>query len=115
MKRNMRNQFPVPNSRIDKFWGGRDWRELAEARRIAGITQKIDQDRIIESLVPAFRQKLARAGFTYQDEAAPLFTNTKNAQMYHLLYLSHNDKGLKIWRGIKKVRPGGQRSLPGLD
>jgi three-Cys-motif partner protein len=111
MKRNLGNLLRVPDSRIDKFWGGKDWRDLPEARRIAGTSQKVDQDVIVESLVPAFRQKLRRAGFTYQDETAPLFTNTKNAQMYHLLYLSHNEIGLKIWRGIKKISPGGQRAL----
>jgi hypothetical protein len=64
--------------------------------------------------VAAFRQKLADAGFTHQDEAPPLFKNTKNAQMYHLLYLSHDEKGLKIWKGIKRIPPSGQRSLPGI-
>ena len=113
IKRNLRNFFPLTESPMDKFWGGRNWRDLPEARRAAGASQ--EENQIVKSLVSAFRQKLTDVGFTHQDEAAPLFTNTKNAQMYHLLYLSHNEKGLKIWRGIKKVRPGGQRSLPGLD
>ena len=111
MKRNLRNLLPVPDSRIDKFWGGKDWRELPEARRIAGASRRIEQDKVIESLVPAFRQKLRRAGFNHQDEAPPLFTNTKNAQMYHLLYLSHDETGLTIWKKTKKIAPGGQRTL----
>lgn len=115
MKRNLRNLLPVPDSRIDKFWGGRDWRNLPEAKRLAGASAEVNQERVVTSLVSAFSQKLKTAGFSYQDEAAPLFTNTKNAQMYHLLYLSHNKTGLKIWRGIKKVAPSGQRSLPGMD
>jgi three-Cys-motif partner protein len=113
IKRNLGNFFPLTESPMDKFWGGRNWRDLPEARRAAGAS--LEEDQIVRSLVSAFRQKLRDVGFTHQDEAAPLFTNTKNAQMYHLLYLSHNEKGLKIWRGIKKIRPGGQRSLPGLD
>jgi hypothetical protein len=51
------------------------------------------------------------AGFEFQDEAVPLFTNKKNAQMYHLLYFSHGRVGLKIWNGIKQIGPGSQRKL----
>jgi three-Cys-motif partner protein len=110
VKRNLKNFLPLPESPMDKFWGGRDWRELPEARRVAGTAQEEDP-KIVKSLVSAFRQKLARAGFTHQDEAPPPFKNTKNAQMYHLLYLSHDSIGLKIWKGIKKIPPSGQRDL----
>jgi three-Cys-motif partner protein len=109
IKRNLGNFFPLTESPMDRFWGGKDWRDLPEARRAAGASQ--EENQIVKSLVSAFRQKLRDVGFTHQDEAAPLFTNTKNAQMYHLLYLSHNEIGLKIWRGIKKISPGGQRAL----
>ncbi len=115
VKRNLKNFLSLAKSPMDRFWGGKDWRDLPEARRAAGALQEEDPEKVVKSLVSAFRQKLRDVGFTHQDEAAPLFSNTRNAQMYHLLYLSHNEKGLKIWRGIKKVRPGGQRSLPGLD
>jgi len=115
VRRNLRNFLALNDSPMDKFWGGKDWRDLPEARRAAGTSQDERPEKILKSLVSAFRQKLTGVGFTHQDEAAPLFTNMKNAQMYHLLFLSHNEIGLKIWRGIKKIPPGGQRSLPGLD
>lgn len=115
VKRNLGNSLPLATSRMDRFWGGRDWRDLPEARRAAGTSREEDPAKIVTSLVSAFRQKLTDVGFTHQDEAAPLFTNTRNAQMYHLLYLTHDGSGLKIWRRIKRIRPGGQRSLPGLD
>jgi len=108
--RNLKNFLSLPESPMDTFWGGKDWRNLPEARRAAGATQEEDP-KVLKSLVAAFRQKLAEAGFTHQDEAPPLFKNTKNAQMYHLLYLSHNEKGLKIWKGIKRIPPSGQRNL----
>jgi three-Cys-motif partner protein len=110
VKRNLANFLPLAESPMDKFWGGKEWRDLPEARRAGGASQQ-DPEKVVKSLVSAFRQRLREVGFTHQDEAAPLFTNTKNAQMYHLLYLSHNEIGLKIWRGIKKIAPGGQRSL----
>ncbi|WP_333647076.1 three-Cys-motif partner protein TcmP [Candidatus Binatus sp.] len=114
VKRNLKNFLAVPESPMDRFWGGKDWRDLPEARRAAGTSQEEDPGKIVQSLVSAFRQKLREVGFTHQDGAAPLFTNTRNAQMYHLLYLSHDEIGLKIWRGIKKISPGGQRPLPGI-
>ena len=115
VKRNLKNFLRLANSPMDRFWGGKDWRDPPEAKRAAGTSQEEDPAKIVKSLVSAFRQKLRDTEFTQQDEAAPLFTNTKNAQMYHLLYLSHDPTGLKIWRGIKKNPPGGQRSFPGIE
>lgn len=115
VRRNLRNFLPLSESPMDKFWGGKDWKELPEARRLAGSSQDLNEEGIVTSLVSAFRHKLGETGFAYQDEAAPLFKNTRNAHMYHLLYLSHHKIGLKIWRGIKRISPGGQRSLPGMD
>lgn len=110
VKRNLKNFLPLTNTPMDKFWGGKDWRDLPEARRAAGTLHEETPERIVTSLVSAFRRKLKEVGFSHQDEAVPL-KNTKNAQMYHLLYLSHAEVGRKIWRGIKKISPGGQRSF----
>jgi len=62
--------------------------------------------------VLAFRSKMAKIGFRYQDEGDPCFTNEKNVPMYHLLFFSKDVVGLTIWRGIKKIDPSGQRTLP---
>jgi hypothetical protein len=61
--------------------------------------------------VLAFRNKLAALGFQYQDEGDPCFRNEKNVPMYLLLFFSKDIAGLRIWRGIKKIEPGGQRTL----
>ncbi len=55
---------------------------------------------------------MAGIGFQYQDEGDPCFTNAKNAPMYHLLFFSRDPAGLTLWRGIKKIEPSGQRTLP---
>ena len=55
---------------------------------------------------------MAKIGFRYQDEGDPCFTNEKNVPMYHLLFFSKDVVGLTIWRGIKKIDPSGQRTLP---
>jgi hypothetical protein len=79
-----------------QHWGGQDWRELSDWREF----------------VMKYRRKLLHAGFKCEDEAVPLFKNTKNAQMYHRLYFSHHQVGLKLWRGVGDIEPGGQRKLP---
>ncbi|HXR24595.1 MAG TPA: hypothetical protein VN742_04470, partial [Candidatus Binataceae bacterium] len=80
--------------RIDKWWGSKDWRQLPAVKQAAGEISTSDSQKIIGSLVPEYRQLLAAVGFKYQDEAVALFTNTKNAQMYHLLFCSHSKAGL---------------------
>jgi three-Cys-motif partner protein len=116
LRRNLRNFMAQPESpMMDDFWGGRDWRELPAAKQAAGNVAGTTPEKIVGSLVPAFKRKLLGAGFKFQDEAVPLFTNTKNGQLYHLLYFSHDSTGLKIWQGIKRIAPGGQRTLPGMD
>ena len=68
-------------------------------------------EKVLQSFVSAFRKKVGNAGFQFQDEEVLPFSNTKNAQMYHLLYFTHDKTGLTIWNNIKKIAPGGQRSL----
>jgi three-Cys-motif partner protein len=100
VKRNLKTFLLQQESRImDAFWGGQDWREQSDWK----------------TFVSEYRSKLLRAGFKCQDEAVPLFKNTKNAQMYHLLYFSHHPIGLRIWKGVTRIEPGGQRKLPGID
>jgi three-Cys-motif partner protein len=100
------------HSPMDELWGGREWRELPPAKLAAG--QRVSADDAMSFDRPwvlAFRNKMAKLGFQYQDEADPYFTNEKNVPMYHLLFFSKDVAGLSIWRGIKKIEPGGQRTL----
>ncbi len=111
VRRNLKNALSVANSRLDKWWGGNDWRDLPAARWAAGEFSAEPAEKVLQSFVSAFRKKVASAGFQFQDEEVLPFSNTKNAQMYHLLYFSHDRAGLTIWKNIKKIAPGGQRSL----
>lgn len=115
VRRNLKTFMERSDSPMDDFWGGRDWRNLPAAKQAAGIIGDAVPESIVRSFLSDFRRKLADAGLRFQDEAAPLFANTKNAQMYHLLFLSHDRAGLKIWQGIKQIEPGGQRSFPKMD
>jgi three-Cys-motif partner protein len=97
-------------SPMDKFLPG--WRELPEIKRLQGGNVSSDDEfRVDKSLVQIFRTKMRDLGFTHYDEASPMFRNAKHVPTYHLLFFSHDKAGLKIWKGIKKIEPGGQRSL----
>lgn len=96
VRRNLKNFLANQQSgMMDAFWGGNDWREISDWR----------------FFVFEYCRKLLRAGFKCQADAVPLFKNTKNAQMYHLLYFSHHPLGPRLWKGIQGIEPGGQRKL----
>jgi len=97
---------------MDDLSGGREWRDLSPAKLAAGRSITPDDAVSLDRpWVLAFRHKLARLGFQYQDEGDPCFKNEKNVPMYHLLFFSKDMAGLRIWRGIKRIEPGGQRTL----
>lgn len=111
--RNIANFAKQAKSPLDDLRGGRDWRELPPAKLAAGKRLTSDDAVTLDRpWVLAFRTKMAKLGFIYQDEADPCFTNEKHVPMYHLLFFSKDAAGLTIWRGIKKVEPSGQRILP---
>jgi hypothetical protein len=98
---------------MDELWGGKEWRDLPPAKLAAG--KRLSPEEAVSLDRPwvlRFRSKLAHIGFVYQDEGDPCFTNEKNVPMYHLLFFSQDVAGLTIWRGIKKIEPSGQRTLP---
>jgi protein gp37 len=112
IRRNLRAFARQTHSVMDALWGGREWRNLPSARLAAG--QRLSADEAMSFDRPwvlAFRSKLAQLGFVCQDEADPCFKNDKNVPMYHLLFFSKDVAGLRIWRGIKRIAPGGQRTL----
>jgi len=111
VRRNWRQSIRSPKSKFDKFWGGSDWQQLPVVKQATGDTDDFTSDKILRSFIVAFREKLRRAGFEFQDEAVPQFTNTRNAQMYHLLFCSHGKMGLDLWNKIKKIAPDGQRGF----
>jgi three-Cys-motif partner protein len=99
IRRNLKTFLAKQKSQtMDAFWGGNDWRDHSDWRQF----------------VLVYRRKLLAAGFNCQDEAVPLFKNTKNAQMYHLLYFSHDKFGLRLWKRVGRIEPGGQRKFPGM-
>jgi three-Cys-motif partner protein len=96
---------------MDSLMGDREWRKLPISRLLAGEELTLaEAERLDQSWVLAFQQRVATLGYTYHDNSPPL-RNDQNVPMYHLLFFSKNQAGLDIWRGIGKLEPGGQRRL----
>jgi three-Cys-motif partner protein len=112
IRRNLERFCKQRASPMDDLWGSRDWRELPPAKLASGTRltpdEALNHDR---PWVLHFRSRVASLGLIYQDEADPVLTNERNVPMYHLLFFSKDQAGLTIWRGIKRIEPGGQRTL----
>jgi hypothetical protein len=113
VKRNLRQSFVQKGGRLDAVLGS-DWRNVPAAKLAVGkpLNEK-ELSNLDTSLIHYLRRQVRELGLIYQDDNPPVFRNEQNAPMYHLLFFSKNVAGLKIWNGIKKIDPGGQRSFSG--
>lgn len=98
---------------MDGLMGDDSWRQTPQAKLAGGhpLTSLESRD-LARSWVSRFQANMAAIGYRHYDHAEPVFSNRRNARMYHLLFFSRNALGLKIWRGIKRIQPDNQRLLP---
>ena len=111
IKRNVKQFLQSSPDTMDRFWGGPDWRDCLAKRAPAGSGESADEA-TARSWVEAFARKLRSDLGLFCQEIAPLITNDRNARMYHLLFLSKHNTGLKLWEKVTKIDPHGQRRLP---
>ena len=113
VKRNIRQSFLQQSSRLDAVLGP-EWRKVPAAKLAVGkpLTES-EISKLDTSLIHYLREQVSALGLVHQDENPPLLRNEQNAPMYHLLFFSRHETGLRIWKGIKKIAPGGQRSFSG--
>jgi three-Cys-motif partner protein len=110
--RNLKNSIKMKKSRMDLFWGP-DWRDLPAAKLAAGKSlTEAEIDKFDRSWVKSFRDKVRGLGYHYQDEDPPTLRTERETLMYHLLFFSKHEAGLKLWRGIKQIGFDQQRRLP---
>jgi three-Cys-motif partner protein len=113
VKRNLRQSFVQKGGRLDSVLGP-DWRSVPAAKLAVGKSlNETELSNLDTSLIHYLRRQIRELGLIHQDDNRPVFRNEQNAPMYHLLFFSKNAAGLKIWKGIKTIDPGGQRSFTG--
>lgn len=98
IKRNLTN-MPSTSEFIDRFLGTTTWRPL--------VKNPADVPRLID----VFRTQLQPFGYEQEQVRALPISNSKNAIMYHLVYVSKHPKGSKIWTDITKHTVHGQRGF----
>lgn len=88
-----------PESSLDKFLGTDRWRKYFD--RAA--------DRRAQVLRELYQQQLESLGYKHFEFEA--VQNSRDVDIYKLLFASKHPAGLKIWKGISRVDEGGQRKL----
>jgi hypothetical protein len=97
---------------MDLLWGGDDWRSLVGHEPIpSGPLTHEQRVRVSAPWVKAFRERVQRILGLISDESPPLIINDRNSAMYHLLFFTNDQTGLRIWRKLKAIDASGQRSL----
>ncbi len=95
----------IPDT-IDLLFGDKQWREIYK-RFKRGELQYLHR-----SLLDYYKQKLQRFDYIVEDPIPePLFTNSKEAPMYRLLFVSKHPLGNKFWGDVNQRLPTGQLRL----
>ncbi len=91
---------------IDLFFGDPHWRDIYSQHK-RGEVQHLHR-----ALLDYYKQKLQQFGYIVEDPLSePLFTNSKEAPLYRLLFASKHELGNKFWEDVNKKLPGGQMRL----
>lgn len=88
-----------PDSRLDRFYGPCDWRSVWDATSPANRPAKMRE---------LYEQQLRSIDYQhFAHEPIP----SEGRPYYRLVFSSKHKAGVKIWRGISKIKPGGQRTF----
>jgi three-Cys-motif partner protein len=98
-------QQPSP-TKIDVFFGDTEWRHIYQQY------QHREVNFLHRTLLDYYKNKLAMFGYKVDDPLAePVFTNSKDAWLYRLLFVCKHPLGNKFWTDITKNLPSGQLRL----
>lgn len=97
------NYLHNPDSNLDRCLGeGADWRSKLE---------KTSQDRWAEELGNMYVKQIRSLGYSeFEYERISM----KGHPLYRLIFCAHHPLASKLWRGISRTRPDGQRTF-GFD
>lgn len=95
-----------PLSMIDLFFGDTGWRPIYQQY------QRGEESFLHRALLDYYKSKLSAFGYKVDDPLSePMFTNSKNAPMYRLLFVCKSPLGNKFWEDITRNLPSGQMRL----
>ncbi len=91
-----RNYRREDNERIDRFFGTNAWRDITPENTDAASRRR--------QWIDFYLQRLVGSGYIHQldDNAEIVAKNSRNSQIYTIVYASKNERGLDLWK--KAVR-----------
>ncbi|GAB4504414.1 MAG: hypothetical protein Fur0043_14080 [Anaerolineales bacterium] len=94
-----------PPTKIDLFFGDTGWRKIYQQNR------RGEMFFLHRALLDYYKQKLSAFGYLYDPLPEPVFTNSKDAPLYRLLFVCKHPLGNKFWADITRNLPSGQLRL----
>lgn len=91
-----------PDSNLDRFMGEPGWRNLLES------TPRENQ---ADRLRARYLERLKSVGFVFSDTER--VANDQDHDIYSLVYVSGNERGLDFWNKARRIEESGQRKLFG--
>ena len=95
------------SARVDAFFGGRDWVEIAEGVR----KRNASPSEVTNGLLEHYRRCLDAFGYGHSHICQQAMKNSRNAEQYRLLLAGRNAKAVEFFKKIEQIDPYGQRGL----
>lgn len=100
----------VSDTRIDQFFGGREWREIYHQSRTESVSP------LHRQLIDLYKGRLKAIGYKEireDDELGdePLMRNEKQAPLYRLIFASKHELGHDFWHAVTRRDVYGQKRL----
>jgi len=104
--------FPTGDAKRNHVQGA--VRRLANATGSTRVQEIVRKPSDTVKAIAELRASLEKLGYTgFETRTAPI-TNSKNVLLYHLVYVSKDEKGDEIWNSVVRTTATRQRSLPGF-
>lgn len=100
-----RNADNAPEA-IDHYFGDTGWRQIYTQHKLGNLQF------LHRSLLDYYKKKLENFGYVIKDPLdEPLFTNSKEAPLYRLLFVSKHQLGNAFWENVNRKLPNGQLKM----
>jgi three-Cys-motif partner protein len=105
--------FPTGDAKRNHAQGAAE--RLARATGSTRVRELVRKPTDTVKAIHELRASLEKLGYTgFETRTAPI-RNTNNVILYHLVYVSKDNKGDVIWNSIVRTTATRQRSLPGFS
>ena len=113
VRRNLELYLSKDHSEIDDVLGTRRWRSASKDEVSKSALSDAPCPGATKIVVKIFKEELAKLGYPYVTSGDDIrFKNSKQANLYLLVFASKNSKGHDFWQKIQVIEATGQRKIP---